>query len=117
MTTDQNPPQGLDALLEQAPEAIRKDWGNFINSAVLQGVWARESQLAPRFRSMITIAALAALHRPNELALHIRGGLMRGLTRDEINEIIMHMAIYGGFPIAVEGMRIAKEVYDAVDSA
>jgi 4-carboxymuconolactone decarboxylase len=116
MTTSQGQPRGLDALLAQAPEEIREDWGNLIRSTVTGGVWAREAELAPKYRSMITIAALTALNREHELALHIRGGLMRGLTRQEIAEIIMHMAIYGGFPVAVEGMRVAKQVFDQVDA-
>ena len=47
-----------------------------------------------------------------ELRLHIGRGLANGLSEDEISEVIMHMAVYGGFPIAVEGMGIAKEVFD-----
>ncbi len=114
--TTQQPGQraNLGFLLEQAPESIRDDWGDFIMSAVLNGVWAREAQLAPKYRSMITIAALTALNREHELALHVRRGLANGLTKHEIAEIIMHMAIYGGFPVAVEGMRTAKEVFDQV---
>ncbi len=114
MTTQQEP-RGLDMILNNVPIEIREDFGKFIESAVTGGVWAREEQLAPRFRSMITIAALTALNREHELALHIRVGLMRGLTKQEICEIVMHMAIYGGFPVAVEGMRTAKEVFDSLE--
>ncbi len=100
-----------------APEEIRDDWGKMIVETVLPaGVWAREG-LAPRDRSLITIAALTALHRPNELRLHIPRGRRNGLSREEICEIIMHMAIYGGFPVAVEGMAIAREVFDAEATA
>lgn len=99
-----------------APNEIGRDWGAFVLDTVLDGVWARPA-LSPQIRSMITIAALTALHRPNELELHIRGGIARGLTREEISEIIMHMAVYGGFPVAVEGMRIAREVFDSLDAA
>ena len=65
-----------------------------------------------RDRSLITIAALTALHRPNELRIHLGRGLDNGLSRTEIGELIMHMAIYGGFPVAVEATRIAREVFD-----
>ncbi len=102
-----------DAL--PAPEEIRDDWGKFIIEAVLpEGVWSRPG-LGQRDRSLITIAALCALHRPNELKLHIGRGLDNGLSREEISEVIMHMAIYGGFPVAVEGMAIAREVFEAHD--
>lgn len=98
-----------DAL--PTPDEIRDDWGKLIVETVLPlGVWSREG-LSQRDRSLITIAALTALHRPNELRLHIDRGLENGLTRQEVCEVIMHMAIYGGFPVAVEGMRIASEVF------
>lgn len=104
-----------DAL--PAPEEIRDDWGLLIMDTVLpNGVWARPG-LSARDRSLITVAALTALHRPNELELHIGRGLDNGLTRVEISELIMHMAIYGGFPVAVEGMRIAREVFEERDKA
>ena len=61
------------------------------------------------------MAALTALHRPNELRLHVARALENGVTRAELGELIMHMAIYGGFPVAVEGMRIAREVFDELD--
>jgi 4-carboxymuconolactone decarboxylase len=96
-----------------APEEIRDDWGRLIHDTVLpEGVWQRPG-LSPRDRSLITIAALCALYRPNELELHIGRGLDNGLGREEIAEVLMHMAIYGGFPVAVEGMAIARRVFDA----
>jgi len=95
------------------PDEIRDDWGKMIIDTVLpDGVWSREG-LSQRDRSLITIAALTARHMPNELRLHIPRGRRNGLSREEICELIMHMAIYGGFPVAVEAMAIAKEVFDA----
>ena len=95
------------------PDEIRDDWGRMIVDMVLpDGVWSRPG-LNQRDRSLITIAALCALHRPNELEIHIGNGLGNGLTREEICEVIMHMAIYGGFPVAVEGMAIARSVFDS----
>ncbi|MCR9259341.1 MAG: carboxymuconolactone decarboxylase family protein [Pseudomonadaceae bacterium] len=98
-----------------APDEIRDDWGKLIIDTVLpEGVWSRPG-LPERDRSLITVAALCALHRPNELRLHIGRALDNGLTRQEVSEVIMHMAIYGGFPVAVEGMAVAKEVFDKRD--
>ena len=95
-----------------APEEIRDDWGKLIIDTVLpEGVWSRPG-LPERERSLITVAALCALHRPNELRIHIGRALDNGVTQQEVSEVIMHMAIYGGFPVAVEGMAIAKEVFD-----
>jgi 4-carboxymuconolactone decarboxylase len=94
-----------------APEEIRDDWGKLIIDTVLpEGVWSREG-LSQRDRSMITVAALTVLHMPNELRLHLGRALDNGVTRTEISELLMHMAIYGGFPVAVEGMNIATEVF------
>lgn len=94
-----------------APENIRDDWGKLIIDTVLpEGVWSREG-LSKRDRSLITVAALTALYRPNELRLHIGRALDNGISQSEISELIMHMAIYGGFPVAVEGMNIATEVF------
>ena len=99
-----------------APDEIRDDWGKMIIDTVLpEGVWSREG-LSQRDRSLITVAALTALYRPNELRLHIGRALDNGLSKSEISELIMHMAIYGGFPIAVEGMNIAKEVFAKRDA-
>ena len=107
--------QITDAL--RAPKEIEEDWGLFIVDTVLPaGVWSRPG-LSPRDRSLVTIAALTALHRPNELRIHVARGLDNGLSRAEIGELIMHMAIYGGFPVAVEAMRIAREVFDERDAA
>jgi 4-carboxymuconolactone decarboxylase len=105
--------QITDAL--PAPEEIRDDWGLFIVDTVLpDGVWARPG-LPARDRSLVTIAALTALYRPNELRIHLGRGLDNGLSRTEISELIMQMAVYGGFPVAVEAMRIAREVFDERD--
>jgi len=113
-TTDERRQRRARAITDAlpAPEGIRDDWGGFIIDAVQDGVWARGTLTQPE-RSMITIAALCALHGPNELEIHIQRGLRDGLSREQISEIIMHMAIYGGFPVAVEGMHTAKDVFDA----
>ncbi len=99
-----------DALA--TPDEIKDDWGRLIVDTVLpDGVWSRPG-LSQRDRSLITVAALCALHRPNEFEIHIGRGLDNGLSREEVCEVIMHMAIYGGFPVAVEGMAIAKQVFE-----
>ncbi|MDP6376295.1 MAG: carboxymuconolactone decarboxylase family protein [Pseudomonadales bacterium] len=97
------------------PEEIRDDWGRMIVDTVLpDGVWSRPG-LSQRERSLITIAALTALYRPNELRPHVRRGLSNGLSKAEISEVIMQMAVYGGFPVAVEGMHIAHDVFNEQD--
>ncbi len=73
-------------------------------------VWARPG-LGLRERSLITIAALTALGRSHELRLHIGAGLRHGLTREEIREALLHLAVYAGVPAAVEAFRIAREAF------
>ena len=96
------------------PKEIESDFAALTADTVMGGLWSRMG-ISPRERSMITIAALTALDRPHELEIHLGLGLDNGLTREEICEVIMHMAVYGGWPVAVEGMRTAKKVFAARD--
>lgn len=110
------PPEQGGPVALPVPDEIRRDWSRFGLETVLGSVWARE-QLPLASRSMVTIAALTVLARGEELKIHIRGGLNNGLSREEVCEIIWHMAIYGGFPVAIEGMRAARAVFDELDGA
>ena len=75
-------------------------------------VWERPG-LSKRDRSLITVAALIALYRTNQLRGHIGRALENGVTKDEIGEVINDMAFYAGWPTAANAVRVAKEVYDA----
>ncbi len=75
-------------------------------------VWERPG-LSKRDRSLITVAALIALYRTDQLRGHIGRALDNGVTKDEIGEVINHMAFYAGWPTAANAGRVAKEVYDA----
>lgn len=97
-----------------APENIREDWHNLIIDTVLDRVWDRPG-LSQRDKSLVTVSVLTALHMPHELKLHIQRGVANGLSQEEISEAILHIAAYGGFPVAVEGMRVAKEVFDGTE--
>ncbi|AFM15714.1 uncharacterized protein, gamma-carboxymuconolactone decarboxylase subunit like protein [Mycolicibacterium chubuense NBB4] len=78
-------------------------------------VWGRDDGLPLKTRSMLTIAMIAVLNRPNELRTHIRGALTNGVTREEIREILMQVAIYGGVPAGVDGFRIATALFAELD--
>ena len=73
-------------------------------------VWGRPG-LDRKTRSMLNLAMLSALNRPHEIKLHIRGALANGLTKDEIREIFLQVAIYCGVPAAVDSFRIAREAF------
>ncbi len=98
------------------PDEVRDAFAGLTADVVMGGVWSRTDDLPARDRSLITIAALTALDRPHELEIHLGLGLDNGLSRSEICEVIMHMAVYGGWPVAVEGMRTAKVVFAARDA-
>ena len=74
-------------------------------------VWERP-QLSKRDRSLITVAALTAMYRSDQLKGHIERALNNGVTREEISEVITHMAFYAGWPTAMTAARIAKGVFE-----
>ncbi|WP_374250384.1 carboxymuconolactone decarboxylase family protein [Xanthobacter sp.] len=79
-------------------------------------IWGRPG-LERKTRSMLNIVMLSALNRPHELKLHLKGALTNGVTRDEIREVVLQIAIYCGVPVALETSRIAQEVFREVDAA
>ena len=83
-----------------------------LSEKVLFGdVWERPG-LSKRDRSLITVAALIALYRVDQLPGHLERALGNGVTRDEIGEIITHLAFYAGWPSAMTAGRIAKKFFD-----
>ena len=78
---------------------------------VLYGdVWARP-QLSPRDRSLVTISALIAMNRPDQLRSHLARARDNGVTEEEIVETITHLAFYAGWPSAVTAVTVAREVF------
>ncbi|WP_298472113.1 4-carboxymuconolactone decarboxylase [uncultured Psychrobacillus sp.] len=77
-------------------------------------VWARPG-LPKKTRSMINLAMITALNRPHELKLHVRGAINNGVTKEEIQEVLLQTAIYCGVPAAIDSFRTAKEVLDEID--
>lgn len=72
-------------------------------------LWNRPG-LDRRTRSFINLAMLAALNRPNEIRLHVRGALNNGLTVEEIREVMMQVAVYCGVPAGLDSLKVAAEV-------
>lgn len=71
--------------------------------------WSR-GVLTRQERSLINVAMLAALGRSHELAIHLRGALRNGCTREQIREALIQAAVYAGMPVGVEGFRVARQV-------
>ena len=83
-----------------------------LSADVLFGdVWERPG-LSKRDRSLITVAVLTALYRTDQLRGHIRRALDNGVTKEEIGEVITHIAFYGGWPTAANAVQVAKQVFD-----
>jgi len=78
-------------------------------------VWGRED-LSKKTRSMLNLAMISCLNRPHELKIHIAGALKNGVTRDEIREVFLQVAIYAGVPAAVDSFRNAREVFAQLDA-
>ncbi|MBJ3778109.1 4-carboxymuconolactone decarboxylase [Acuticoccus mangrovi] len=77
-------------------------------------VWGRDG-LDRKTRSFLNLAMLSALNRPHEIKVHVRGAVNNGLTREEICEVFLQVAIYCGVPAAVDSFRLAKEVFAEMD--
>ena len=96
----------IDALADVAP-----DFGRYLIEFPFGDIYSSQG-LDLRSREVATIAALTALgNAAPQLKVHIQAGLNVGLSRDEIVETIMQMAVYAGFPAALNGLFAAKEVF------
>jgi len=103
--------------MSKEPSAAQKLLGDFapklvdLTDRVLFGdVWERP-ELSKRDRSLATVAALVALYRPEQLRFHLNRAVENGLTKEELIEVITHLAFYSGWPNAMSAIMIAKEVF------
>jgi 4-carboxymuconolactone decarboxylase len=103
--------------MSKEPSAVEKMIGDFapklvdLTDRVLFGeVWERP-ELSKRDRSLATVAALVALNRPDQLRFHLNKAVENGLTKEELVEVITHLAFYSGWPNAMSAIMIAKEVF------
>ena len=78
-------------------------------------IWERPA-LSKRDRSLITVAALIALNRPDQVRFHLDKALENGLKKEELIEVITHLAFYSGWPNAMTAILIAKELFSKDDS-
>ena len=85
--------------------------GDYTDNVLFGDVWKRPG-LSPRDRSLITVATLVAGYRTNELPHHLKRALDNGVTRDELIEVITHLAFYAGWPAASTAVTIARRVFE-----
>jgi 4-carboxymuconolactone decarboxylase len=98
-------------------EAAKNLIGNFAPKLVeltdrilFDDIWERK-ELSPRDRSLITVAALIALNRPDQLRFHLGKAVENGVKHEELVEAITHLAFYSGWPNAMSAIMIAKELF------
>ena len=73
-------------------------------------IWGRPG-LDRKTRSMLNLAMISALNRPHEIKAHVKGAIHNGLTKNDIQEVFLQVAIYVGIPAAVDSFRLAREVF------
>jgi 4-carboxymuconolactone decarboxylase len=105
MPADADMSPAADATIEQLGEM-----GRLVLDFAFGDVWSRP-QLSRRDRSLVVISVLMALSLVHELEIHTRGALNHGVTRVEIEEVMLTMVLYGGFPRAIDGMHVARRVF------
>ncbi|MEI6113152.1 MAG: carboxymuconolactone decarboxylase family protein [Burkholderiales bacterium] len=79
-------------------------------------VWGRE-ELPLKIRSMLNLAMLSTLNRPHEFKTHLKGALRNGVTKSEVREILLQVAIYAGVPAGVDAFRNARETFAELEQS
>ncbi|MDX6237735.1 MAG: 4-carboxymuconolactone decarboxylase [Kribbellaceae bacterium] len=93
----------------RAVDEVTADFQDLITRYAWGDVWSRPG-LSRQTRSCITLAMLAALHHDDELAMHVRAAIRNGVTREEIVEVLLQVAVYAGVPAANRAFSIAQRV-------
>ena len=92
-----------------------REFQEYVTEMAWGGAWGRDG-LSKRERSILNLGMLAAMGKSPEFASHFRGAMRNGLSHDELNEVLLQIALYCGFPTGVESFRIAKQVLDEQQS-
>lgn len=108
-----------DAYVERAfavQDEFTADVQDYLTTHAWGAVWARrgddgELTLPKKTRSIMNLAMLAAINRPHELEIHLRGAINNGVTKKEMLEIFLHVAPYAGAPALIDAVRIARKVW------
>jgi 4-carboxymuconolactone decarboxylase len=104
----------VDAAMKNVDE-FNQPLQDMLNEYCWGSVWGREG-LPRKTRSMLNLAMISILNRPHELRAHLRGALRNGVSKAEISEIFLQVAIYAGVPAAVDSFRIARELFKEMDA-
>ena len=105
-----------DAYVDRALQNVddfNRDFQRLLTEYCWGAVWGREP-LDRKTRSMLNLAMLASLNRPHELKMHVKGAIRNGVTKDEIREVLLQVAIYAGVPAGVDAFRNAREALQEI---
>jgi len=97
--------KALDSIKDVAPKLVE-----LTDQVLFADVWERPG-LSKRDRSLITVATLVALYRTEQLPFHLARALENGVTKDELVELITHLAFYSGWPTAMSAIKLAMEAF------
>src|SRR5207253_8241458 len=109
--------------MKNEPSGAEKLFGGFapklveLTDNVLFGDMWERAELSKRDRSLVTVAALVALNRPEQLRFHLPNAVKNGVKEEELIETITHLAFYSGWPNAMTCMTVAKELFQTQRSA
>ena len=112
METDQ---KGLRPATKSPFADVAPALADITDNVLFGDVWNRPG-LSPRDRSLVTITSLISLYRTNELPFQLKRALDNGVTRDEIAEVITHLAFYAGWPPASTAVVIARKVFEETNT-
>lgn len=108
-------PAYVDASVQNTSDFMA-DFQKMVTEFCWGDIWARPG-LERKQRSLLNLAMLTALNRPNELRLHLKGAINNGVTRDEIKEVFMQACVYCGVPAGLDAFKVAVEVFKELDAA
>ena len=101
-------------LLSKANPTLSDDLRAHTVQALFGTIWTRDG-LDLKTRSLVTLTSVIALNRDNELRLHFRGARNLGITRETIEEVILHVAHYAGWPVSISASAVLDEVWKEMD--
>jgi 4-carboxymuconolactone decarboxylase len=104
----------VDAAMKNVDD-FNQPLQDLLNEYCWGSVWGREG-LPLKTRSMLNLAMISILNRPHELRAHLRGALRNGVTKEEVTEVFLQVAVYAGAPAAVDSFRIAREFFKEMDA-
>ena len=105
MTNDKPLPTTRERIGDVAPKLA-----DLTEKVLFGDIWERPG-LSKRDRSVVTVSALVAMNRTEQLPFHLGRALENGVTKDELVELITHLAFYSGWPTAMSAIRLAKEAF------